>query len=900
MNKQYKPSSVMSLTKLTNAKLCTKRAVCSSAGKLLSSVSSGLPLAQGIFTEDMDLVVAQGESVLPSHTSILTRWSDGSAKWVLLDIDLSASNANDTDENGNTDISIYTTAEPQNLTSETSFKNQDKNFSLSNSKLQLMGTLGANSSKLFDQILSVSGYELCSALSIQAAGETGVLSVDDLQVEECEHSNALRRAILLSGHLLTSQGERSLNFSLRLDLYAAQSAIFGAFEVHNPNAAGHPDGMWDLGDPGSVYLYELTLKLSLGDIQSLEYKLDEDSAWQSESTSMVSIIQASSGNENWNSANHLTRRGKVELPYSGYRVRNQHETVAEGQKAQPTLRCKSTHAFVEASIEDFWQNFPSALGADQGSIHLGLFPSDVAQEFELQAGEKKTQRFALRFSDAPNAPGASPISLCEVPVEVGHLQLPREYWSATGALPFMARQSSFSALSDLIKSGLEGESDFFTKRNQIDEYGWRNFGDIYADHELLEYSGDTIISHYNNQYDPLYGFIRQYLNTGDTRWWELADDLAKHVLDIDIYHTELDRAEYNHGLFWHTDHYVDASTSTHRTYSKDQAGQYEFAGLGGGPAGQHCYTAGLTYYYFLSGDQRVKQAVLGMTQWITRYYEGAGTLFDFLLAIKNRNVIDFKHPLSTGHHYPLDRGVGHYLNALMDASSMTGESAYLVRADQVIRGTVHPRDPVDQRGLLNAEAFWFYIVFLQSVARFLTEKEALGQIDSAFNYARASLLQYAFWMLEHEQPNLTNPEQLDFPNLTWAAQDLRKAVVFYQAYRFSPGLDERYLEKAKFFRDYAVQEIAADETKELARIQTILMQNQGVEDFIATSHSWNDYGPVDITSIGESPMVRPKSAFKVVIIELLKVLRVFNPIRELAWLRSRAGVFRRAKDRVSS
>jgi hypothetical protein len=855
----------------------------------------------------MDLVVVQGESVLPSNTSVLARWSDGSAKWALLDIDLPASHENGAHdpekEYSDSDIGIYVTAEPQNLKSKAVFKNQDKNFSLSNPKLQLIGIKGAqraNSTKLFDQILTASGDELCGALSIDAVGETGVLSVGDLQVEECEHSNALRRAVLLSGHLLTSQGERSLNFSLRLDLYAGQSVIFGAFQVHNPNAADHPDGMWDLGDPGSVYLYGLTLKLSLGDANSLEYKLAEDSAWQSESTGTVSIIQASSGNENWNSANHLTRRGKVELPYCGYRVRNQHKQIAEGQKAQPTLRCKFTNAVVEASIEDFWQNFPSALGADHRSIRLGLFPSEVAQEFEIQAGEKKTQRFALRFSEVSSVSGSSSNGSRDVSAEIAHLQLPREYWSAAGVLPFMSEQSRFSALSGLIQNGLEGENDFFTKRNQIDEFGWRNFGDIYADHELLEYSGDTIISHYNNQYDPLYGFIRQYLNTGDARWWELAEDLAKHVLDIDIYHTDLDRAEYNHGLFWHTDHYVDASTSSHRTYSKDQAGQHEFAGLGGGPAGQHCYTAGLTYYYFLSGDQRAKQAVLGMAQWVTHYYEGAGTLFDFLLAIKNRSVIDFKHPLSTTHPYPLDRGVGHYLNALMDSFSMTGEPEYLVRADQVIRGTVHPRDPVDQRNLLNAEAFWFYIVFLQSVARFLTEKEAIGQIDSAFNYARASLLQYASWMLELEQPNLSNPEQLDFPNLTWAAQDLRKAVVFYQAYRFSPGLDERYLEKAKFFRDYVVQEIAADDTKELARIQAILMQNQGVEDFIATPNSWKDYGPVDITSVGESPMVRPKSAFKVVIIELLKVLRVFHPIRELAWLRARAGVFRRAKDRVSS
>ncbi len=47
-----------------------------------------------------------------------------------------------------------------------------------------------------------------------------------------------------------------------------------------------------------------------------------------------------------------------------------------------------------------------------------------------------------------------------------------------------------------------------------------------------------------------------------------ANDLARHVSDIDIYHTSEDQAKYNNGLFWHTYHYVDAGKSTHRSYPK--------------------------------------------------------------------------------------------------------------------------------------------------------------------------------------------------------------------------------------------------------------------------------------------------------------------------------------------
>ena len=41
-----------------------------------------------------------------------------------------------------------------------------------------------------------------------------------------------------------------------------------------------------------------------------------------------------------------------------------------------------------------------------------------------------------------------------------------------------------------------------SQREVIDEYGWRNWGDMMADHETDGYvqSWDVPISHYNNQY----------------------------------------------------------------------------------------------------------------------------------------------------------------------------------------------------------------------------------------------------------------------------------------------------------------------------------------------------------------------------------------------------------------
>ena len=71
-------------------------------------------------------------------------------------------------------------------------------------------------------------------------------------------------------------------------------------------------------------------------------------------------------------------------------------------------------------------------------------------------------------------------------------------------------------------------------------------------------NGIRVLRDLLRQYDPLAGFAYQFLRSGDPRWWALMEDLAAHVRDIDTYHTDRDKSAYNHGLFWHTVHYVDA------------------------------------------------------------------------------------------------------------------------------------------------------------------------------------------------------------------------------------------------------------------------------------------------------------------------------------------------------
>src|SRR5262249_24458101 len=145
--------------------------------------------------------------------------------------------------------------------------------------------------------------------------------------------------------------------------------------------------------------------------------------------------------------------------------------------------------------------------------------------------------------------------------------------------------------------------------------------------EATYYTGPLpVISHYNNQYDVLHGLLLQYLRTGDPRWFALADPLARHVMDIDIYQTEEDKAAYNGGLFWFTDHYKDAATCTHRTYSRHNA-PAKIRAYGGGPSSNHNFATGFVYYYFLTGDPNARAAVLSLADWVLNMDDGSQNVF---------------------------------------------------------------------------------------------------------------------------------------------------------------------------------------------------------------------------------------------------------------------------------
>lgn len=837
---------------------------------------TGIPFPKGKVTSLNQLKLLQNEKPVEGSARPLCFWDDGSIRWIALELfhDIQHSNSYKLEISEN----IHAQSTPASTQIETVKHKDAEELYLETLRHRFIVNLNNLS------LSAISLNDNSTIFSIPLL--SGILSKDNQRtIGKISHWKSISSINLmtnmpgsielsLEGYFDQPSNKEQLRFQTILIFYYTRPYINIRSTIHNPNPAKHPDGHWDLGGKGSEFFNSFTFDIELNASDSLSYQTLANTQWD-EAQLPTKIFQLSSGGRNWRSPNHVNEYNEVTLKTNGFELTSGSKKTTFNGRATPTFRSASG---TSVTIEKFWQNFPTAIENNGNKITLGLFPLNEDNNYELQGGEKKTHTIWLGLSNQlTNLDWVHSPSIAKADTS---------WLMQYGALPMLSPFADIDPIAEIIKLGLEHPNNFFAKREAIDEYGWRNFGDLYADHETARHTGKELFaSHYNNQYDPVYGFLRQFLVSGDQRWFELASDLAGHVIDIDIYHTEEDKAEYNGGLFWHTDHYLKAFTSTHRTYSRLQGNDaHEDRVGGGGPGGQHCYTTGIALYYLLTGDENYKQAVLTLTKWITHVYEGTGTCLELLHSIKNHHSPGLKNPF-TG-QYPFDRGTANYIIALLDSYQLTQAPEYLQRAEQIIHNTAHPADDITARGLDNMEEQWFYNVFLQAICRYLQVKESQDAFDDDFYYARDILLHYADWMLEHEHPYLDKPENLEFPNDTWTAQDLRKAHILAAANHYAAPSQPAYLEKARFFQDYVANKLSTSEERTYTRILALLMQNYGALAYYESLPKDTDYSPRRQSwpaAYYQQPQRLAADITKTLVNRLLKL----SPTKEIAWLKKR-------------
>jgi hypothetical protein len=802
-------------------------------------VSCGIPWPRGVLTDPSKLWLSdsRGQAAV-LQTRVLDRWPDGSVRWLLVDWQAT--------DLGSTTATLFAPGPPgepvgarlkvQQSGGEVIVDTGAAQFRLRGGGRFPFESATVSRTEVLDP--SRSGFRV-----EDDKGGRFSPTVDEMMVEA---DGPVRATVRLKG-ALKAKSQKLADYVLRLSFFAASATVRFVLTIANPRKAEHRGGLWDLGNVGSIYLRDasFTFALPISFDQAIVRASVEAGKPFEELSLPVEIYQDSSGGENWKGSNHVNRRHEIPNTFRGYRIKAGRKERT-GQRASPILELNRGPRLVAATIPYFWQDFPKALEADEGALTVRLFPRQYADVHELQGGEQKTHTFYVAFAPDPVTPQA--LDWCRNPL------LPRatpEWYCDSGVVPYLTPrdQDPHKEYLSLVDAAIEGSDTFEHKREVVDEYGWRHFGDIYGDHEGIGHTGPApLVSHYNNQYDPVAGFAYQFLRSGDGRWWRHMCELARHVVDIDIYHTDQDKAAYNHGLFWHTYHYVDADTGNHRTYPKAHASKVH----GGGPADEQNYAGGLALHHFLSGDPASREAALGLARWVIDMDDGSRSRFRWLasgptgLASKSR---------SEDYHGP-GRGSGNSVAVLLEAHRLSGEEHFLAKAEELIRRVIHPADNVPARKLLDAENRWFYLMFLQSLGRYLDYKSELGQLDERYAYARAALLHYARWMAANEYPYLDKPEILEYPTETWPAQDMRKSDVFKFAALHADGAERpRFLERADFFFRYSVSKLTEMPTRTLARPVVLMLSFGFMQSWFAKHPDATAPAPADKPADFGSPTV---------------------------------------------
>ena len=624
-----------------------------------------------------------------------------------------------------------------------------------------------------------------------------------------------------------------LNAALHTTWNATDARLQIAVTIHNPRRARHRGGYWDLGDPGAILVDDFSVEIPIASPASAtsEHRMigwvEQPDGSPHYTNRSLSIYQESSGGTNWLSRNHVNRDGIVPMKHRGYRAISDN-AVRNGERASPIVAIIHGARYVACVLQEFWQQFPNAIEVNESVIRVRLWPAQFPDYHELQAGEQNTRVVVLQFGNCDVRPWTS---LKDALEPIAPLIDERSFATQASRTPFLlATQCTKREDAQLLfRDALEGNSNFFAKRETIDEYGWRNYGDTWADHEG-EYCAEPapVISHYNNQYDLLYGLLAQYIQTADQRWWRLADPLARHVLDIDVYTTQRDKPAYNNGMFWHTNHYLSAGRCTHRSYSHDMVGKRLPAG-GGGPANEHIYSTGLLLYFELTGDIRARACVISLADWVIAMDDGSQHILGVLSNVptglaSNTALADYHGP---------GRGAGNSINTLIDAWIASGKTEYLSKAIELIERTVHPCDDLAARQLDNAELRWSYTVYLHALFRFLEVTTEHSGWDAIREYARQSLLHYAKWIDHRETFYLDQPDDLEFPTETWAAQDMRKGTALLMAAVYSDGADRDRLRSRGFeFLDGAWMRLMTFETRCRTRPLAVSLQQSCVESYL--------------------------------------------------------------------
>ncbi len=331
-------------------------------------VTVGIPFPRSLAPSLDGWRLLSVDGPLRLQTRVHERWPDGSVRWALLDFA----------------VRLPRGADDQVLTlqpgpSDAPADGPVVNVAMTGRRMRIdtgscQTVLDPDVAGLFAEATAndeaVLASNACSLRLLGAAGESWPVR---WELPEIESAGALRSTIVARGRAIA--GERTqVALTLRLDVYAGSPTVRLRLTARNPSAATHPRGIWELGDPGSRLIKELSFVLrqaGTGVPASIRYSVERDGAFQ-RCQSHFHAYQDSSGGPNWQSTNHVNRKGVVPLRFRGYEA-HVDGTSTQGLRATPIVTIEDSARSLSVAVPQFWQNFPQAIDAGAAGLAVSFW-----------------------------------------------------------------------------------------------------------------------------------------------------------------------------------------------------------------------------------------------------------------------------------------------------------------------------------------------------------------------------------------------------------------------------------------------------------------------------------------------------------------------------------------------
>ena len=302
-----------------------------------------------------------------------------------------------------------------------------------------------------------------------------------------------------------------------------------------------------------------------------------------------------------------------ELDGDGWQLRHDHDLAhsINGEehdgRALGHIRVEGDAGSLGVGVRNFWQTYPKALSVGSGGIDIQLFPD--RRGVELPGDEESWHRLYFWLDDEGYKLKAGMALSSEILLDFGagrpaRLRLAGESGAGppryrlpqcTGALNAIGpREGSplprYEELADIAMQS------FFDDQAHYRAYGHVNFGDWY---------GESAWSWGNNEYDPAYVGYSEFLRGGAPGWALWAADAARHLADVDTVNYSREPSEIGGQAMHIPGHLGGYLPPYFRSKMK---------GTSLGPA--HMWVEGQLLHYLLTGDQAVYDSLLKTKDWL--------------------------------------------------------------------------------------------------------------------------------------------------------------------------------------------------------------------------------------------------------------------------------------------